>query len=157
MLLLNFDGFITAAYISDRATSWHFAGVGPQCGLLFKLHVRGVDCFPGFRAAKAGRGTWHSSVKLGCSIVLLAMDSPVVRSWMANSVILNRASAGTLCIVPRDYLSRTDVVLNGEILSAVIKFHGLRPSINSIRAEVAHFFHVGRPLGKPAVKRFSFA
>ena len=84
-----------------------------------------------------------------------AMDSPVVRSWLDNPVILNRASAGTLCIIPREFLSRTDVVLNGEILAPIIKYHGLRPSTHAIRSEVAHFFHLGRPAGKQPVQRNS--
>ena len=74
------------------------------------------------------------------------MDSPVVRAWMKNPIICNRASASSLCIVPRDYLSRTDI----------IRYHGVRPSISAIRAEVANFFHMARPVGKSAVKR-SFA
>ena len=72
---------------------------------------------------------------------------------MSNPVILNRASVGVLCIIPRDYLSRSDVVVNAEILIPIIKFHGLRPSVNLLCAEVQRFFDLGRPVGKPAVKR----
>ena len=81
------------------------------------------------------------------------MDSPVVKAWMENKIILNRASANSLCIVPRDYLSRTDVILNVEVLAPMIKYYGMRPSIHSIRNEVATFFHLGRPMGMPAMKR----
>ena len=84
------------------------------------------------------------------------MDSPVVRAWMKNPIICNRASASSLCIVPRDYLSRTDIILNSEVLAPVLRYHGVRPSISAIRAEVANFFHMARPVGKSAVKR-SFA
>ena len=72
---------------------------------------------------------------------------------MENKVILNRAAVSTLCIVPRDYLSRTDVILNVEVLAPMIKFYGMRPSIHSIRSELVSFFHLARPMGMPAVKR----
>ena len=111
-----------------------------------------LQCF-----GRTFRGCLGFLGRCGLASVLLAMDSPVVRSWMANSVILNRATVGTVCIIPRDYLSRTDVIVNGEILAPIIKFHGLRPSIHAIRSEVAHFFHVGRPLGKSPVQRNSTA
>ena len=84
------------------------------------------------------------------------MDSPVVRAWMENKIILNRASASTLCMLPREYLSRSDVIINVEVLMPLIKYLGLRPSIHSIRNEVMSFFHCARPMGMPAVKR-SFA
>ena len=72
---------------------------------------------------------------------------------MANKVILNRASASSLCILPRDFLSRMDVILNVEVLAPLIKFHGMRPSIHCIRNEVRSYFHCARPMGMPAVKR----
>ncbi|CAE7279306.1 FAM186A [Symbiodinium sp. CCMP2592] len=75
------------------------------------------------------------------------MDSPVVRGWMQNKVILHRAAASALCILPREYLSRSDIIINVEVLIPLIRFLGLRPSIYTIRNEVTSFFHCARPPG----------
>ena len=79
--------------------------------------------------------------------------SPVVDYWLKNTVTANRAAAGVLCVIPRDFLSRSDVVISYQILTPLIKFHGLRLSVHVIAGEVEKFFLMGRPAGKPAVSR----
>ena len=77
----------------------------------------------------------------------------MVDAWLKNQVLLNRASVGVLCVIPRDHLSRSDVIVNCEILVPLIKYHGLRLSINTIAGEVDRFFALGRPVGKPPIAR----
>ena len=78
---------------------------------------------------------------------------PVVEAWMSNPVILNRAASGVLAIIPRDYMGRSDVVLNAEILIPLIKYFGHRISVNHIAVEVARFFEMGRPVGHKPISR----
>ena len=72
---------------------------------------------------------------------------------MENPVLTNRAGSGILAILPRNHLSRSDLVVNADIVVPVIRYYGLRPSVDAIATEVAGFFLMGRPAGKPPVKR----
>ena len=75
------------------------------------------------------------------------MGSPTVDKWLSNRVLLNRASTGILAIIPRNYLTRSDLICNQEILIPLIKFHGLRIGVDAIALEVERFFNLGRPSG----------
>ena len=81
------------------------------------------------------------------------MASPVAQAWLANPVIANRASVGVLAIMPRAFLSGMDVVINAEVLAPLIKHLGLRPTVDAVTQEVQMFYMMGRPSGKPALKR----
>ena len=82
------------------------------------------------------------------------MGSPIVDAWLKNPVLANRASVGRLSMICKDHLSRSDIVVNAQVLIPIIRYLGLRPNIDAITAEVERFFLLGRPAGKPAVKRF---
>ena len=81
------------------------------------------------------------------------MGEPIVDAWLKNPVIANRASVGVLAILPSNHLSRSDVVINSQVLIPIIRYLGMRPSIDCIAAAVERFFFLGRPVGKPAIKR----
>ena len=81
------------------------------------------------------------------------MTSPVVSGWLANAVLLHRGAAGCLALTPNPYLNRGDVVNNSEILIHVIRYLGLRPSIDVLTDLVEEFFRQARPRGKSAIKR----
>ena len=82
------------------------------------------------------------------------MGSPIVDAWLKNPILANRASVGRLSMICKDHLSRSDIVVNAQVLIPIIRFLGLRPNIDAITAEVERFFLLGRPAGKPAIKRF---
>ena len=81
------------------------------------------------------------------------MASAIVQEWMKNQVILNRASTGCLALLPRNHISRSDVICNADVIVPILKFFGMRPAIDNIAAEVEMFFKMGRPAGKPPLKR----
>ena len=69
-------------------------------------------------------------------------------AWLKNPVLANRASVGVLAILPRNHLSRSDVVFNSQVLIPIIRYLGMRPSIDSIAAAVERFFCLGETCGK---------
>ena len=83
------------------------------------------------------------------------MSSPAVEAWMANSIIRNRAGAGGLAVVMRDHISRGDIICNSDILIPIIQFHGLRPSVDALFADVEKLMRLAKPSGLPEVKRNS--
>ena len=64
-------------------------------------------------------------------------------SGLRNAVLANRGAAGHLALTPNDLLNRNDVINNSVIISTVISFHGLRPSVDVLTDEVDAFS--GRP------------
>ena len=79
------------------------------------------------------------------------MASPAAHKWLKNAVLANRGAAGHLALTPNDFLNRNDVINNAVIISAVIAFHGLRPSVDVLTDEVDAFFRSARPRGKPEI------
>ena len=73
--------------------------------------------------------------------------------WFGNPILATRASMGKLVMLTRDHLCRGDVVINSIVLIPVIQQLGLRPSVDAICHEVDRFFALGRPAGKPPVRR----
>ena len=80
------------------------------------------------------------------------MGSPIVSSWLGNAVIANRGATGCLTLIPGESLSRKDVLNNCECIIPVLQYMGMRPSIDMLSNEVAAFFQLSRPRGKPPVK-----
>ncbi|CAE7576074.1 unnamed protein product [Symbiodinium sp. CCMP2456] len=79
------------------------------------------------------------------------MASPAAHKWLKNAVLANRGAAGHLALTPNDFLNRNDVINNSVIISTVIAYHGLRPSIDVLTDEVDAFFRSARPRGKPEI------
>eukprot|EP00439_Symbiodinium_sp_Y106_P048956 s66_g6.t1 len=79
------------------------------------------------------------------------MASPAAHKWLRNAVLANRGAAGHLALTPNDFLNRNDVINNSVIISTVISFHGLRPSVDVLTDEVDAFFRAARPRGKPEI------
>ena len=84
--------------------------------------------------------------------VVAAMGSPVVDYWMRNPILVNRGAAGCLTLIPRDTLSRFDVLNNPECIIPILKYMGTRPSVDALAREVQGFFSMCRPRGKPEIK-----
>ena len=80
------------------------------------------------------------------------MGSPIVQAWLRNHILSNRGASGCLTLIPRDKLSRMDVLNNAECIIPILRFLGTRPTVDSISQEVNLFFQMSRPRGKPAVK-----
>ena len=80
------------------------------------------------------------------------MGSPIVAAWLENAVIANRGVTGCLTLIPGESLSRKDVLNNCMCIIPILKYMGMRPSIDMLSNEVAAFFQLSRPRGKAPVK-----
>ena len=81
------------------------------------------------------------------------MGSPTVDDRFRNITIRNRAAAGGLAVINRDHISRGDLLCNSEILIPVIRYHGLRPSVDSLFHDVEKLMRLAKPAGLPEIKR----
>ena len=83
------------------------------------------------------------------------MGSPVVQYWLSNAVLANRGAAGCLSLIAGDSLSRGDCINNAQCIIPLLRYHGMRPSVDAIAQDVHAFFQMARPRGKPAIKSSS--
>ena len=54
------------------------------------------------------------------------MASPVVEMWAASETLMGLAATGRLAVTPNEKLTRDDLVLNGEVLTPLLKHLGVR-------------------------------
>ena len=149
---------------SPPATTLELRRYGAH-GWLLRLHLEGVSGSLNVPAAleKCGKHAaydYHNHIHANLSQLkslcfwvagLGGMASPCVQAWLADPILANRATVGSLAILPREFLARTDVIINAEVLIPLIKFHGLRLSVDTIASEVKLFYTLGMPAGKPAM------
>lgn len=83
------------------------------------------------------------------------MVSPVVDSWVAVPVLLNRGGLGKLALVANvKCIDRSDVLANADVIKPILKFYGTRVTINMLAEQVEMFFAFARPRGKPPVASY---
>ena len=80
------------------------------------------------------------------------MASPVVQYWLSNAVLANRGAAGCLTLIAGESLGRNDCINNAQCIIPILRYHGMRPSVDAIAQDVHAFFQMARPRGKPAIK-----
>lgn len=85
------------------------------------------------------------------------MAALVVQTWLNNRVLVNRAAQGHLTLIPRNFITRTDVVNNSQAIIPILKYLRTRPTVEVITENVQAFFRLARPRAKPDVPSFSAA
>ena len=82
--------------------------------------------------------------------------SPIVEEWSSSTVLMNRGIHGRLVLADPEAkgLNRADVVANSDVIIPVLKYVGVRTTIDQLCVFVEHFFSYARPRGKPPISRF---
>ena len=61
-------------------------------------------------------------------------------------------AAGCLTLIAGDTLGRNDCMNNAQCIIPILRYHGMRPSVDAIAQDVHAFFQMSRPRAKPAIK-----